>query len=219
MRTLLILCGFLMLGLWLAPVTVGADDDHTAERAETLEASLQAVEWYTNESVRKALQAENTGDIANARLFGDKAIESDLKAQNLRSEAAAAWHAAGRPANAQATWHRAADMARERAALLANRIPPLLRQWQAGAADDAAQREHEILYLQAVLLTAQQWALVVQFSRSAVEPEQVKAGVEQLQHLLPPLQRDNRLDVLGTDPRLVGSAKQLQHWLQLVSRP
>lgn len=215
MRTLLFICCFLVLGLWLAPVSVDADADHTVERAEALEASLQAVEWYTNESVRKALQAESTGDIANAKLFGNKAIESDLKAQGLRSEAAAAWHAAGQPASAQATWHRAADMARERAAILGNRIPPLLRQWQADG--DAVVAEHEILYLQAVFLTAQQWALVVQFSQSAVEPEQAKAAVDELQRLLPPLQRDNRLAVLGADPLLAGSAEQLQQWQALVS--
>ncbi len=219
MRVLLFLCCFLLIGLWLAPATVGADSSSAAERAEMLDTSLQAVEWYTNESVRKALQAESTGDNANARLFGDRAIESDVKAQGLRNETAAAWQAAGKPASAQATWHRAADMTKERAAMLGNRIPPLLRLWQAGGADPVVQREREILYLQAVFLTAEQWALVMQFSQSAAEPELVQLAVQRLQLLLPPLQNENRLAALADDPRLAGSVKHVQEWQQLVSHP
>ena len=56
MRTLLSVCCLLVASLWLVPATVGASD--ATDRAEMLENSLQAVEWYTNESVRKALQAE-----------------------------------------------------------------------------------------------------------------------------------------------------------------
>lgn len=219
MRVLLFFCCFLVLGLWLAPSTVGADASNAGEHAEMLDTSLQAVEWYTNEAVRKALQAESTGDIANARLFGNKAIESDLKAQDLRNETANAWLEADKPASAQATWHRAADMAKERAAMLGNRIPLLQQQWQADTEDTPARREHEILYLQAVFLTAQQWALVVQFSRSAADPEQAQLAIQQLQNLLPPLQRDNRLVALASDTRLTGSAALLLDWQQLVSRP
>jgi hypothetical protein len=221
MRALLLLACILLCGFWLAPVSVGADASDAAAHAEMLETSLQAVEWYTNESVRKALQAESTGDIANARLFGDKAIESDLKAQGLRNETAAAWQAAGKPASAQATWHRAAEMAKERAAMLEKRIPPLSGQWQADGASSApaSGREHEIIYLQAVFLTAQQWALVAQFYQSAAEPEQARVAIGQLQALLPPLQENNHLAVLATDPRLAGSVKQLQDWQQLVSHP
>ena len=218
MRALLILCSFFVAGLWLAPFSVDADASSATDRAEHLETSLQAVEWYTNEAVRKALQAESTGDIANAKLFGNKAIESDLKAQGLRNETAAAWQAAGKPANAQATWHRAAEMAKERAAMLGNRIPPLLRQWQTAGSDAVTEREHAILYLQAVFLTAQQWALVLQLSQSAVEPEQVQLAVQSLQLLLPPLERENRLAELSADPRLAGSVEQLQAWQKLVSR-
>ena len=219
MRVLLFLCCFLVVGLWLVPSTVGADANNAVEHAEMLDTSLQAVEWYTNESVRKALQAETTGDIANARLFGNKAIESDLKAQGLRNETAAALLKAGKPASARVTWHRAADMAKERAAMLGKRIPLLQQQWKADAGDTAAGREHEILYLQAVFLTAQQWALVAQFSRSAVEPEQALLATQQLQNLLPSLQQDNRLSALDTDPRLKGSVEQLKDWQQLVSHP
>jgi hypothetical protein len=221
MRALLFLGCILVFGLWLAPSSVGADASNAAARAEMLETSLQAVEWYTNESVRKALQAETTGDIANAKLFGNKAIESDLKAQGLRNETAAAWQAAGKPASAQATWHRAADMAKERAAMLEKRIPPLSGQWQADSSDSvpSSGREHEILYLQAVFLTAQQWALVAQFYRSAAEPDQARAAIGQLQALLPSLQENNRLSALAADPRLTGSVEQLQDWQQLVSHP
>ncbi|HSC74926.1 MAG TPA: hypothetical protein VLB90_01665 [Pseudomonadales bacterium] len=219
MRALLLFGCFLLACIWLAPVTVGADAGNATERAEMLDTSLQAVEWYTNESVRKALQAESTGDIANARLFGNKAIESDLKAQGLRNETAAAWQAADKPASAQATWHRAADMAKERAAMLGNRIPRLLRQWQAGGADAAAEREYEILYLQAVFLTAEQWALVMKFSQSAADPDQVQAALEQLKILLPALQQDNRIAALASDKRLADSPEHVQEWLQLVSPP
>lgn len=219
MRALLILCCFLVAGLWLAPLNVGADASSATDRAEHLETSLQAVEWYTNEAVRKALRAESTGDIANAKLFGNKAIESDLKAQGLRNETAAAWQAAGKPANAQATWHRAAEMAKERAAMLGNRIAPLRSQWLMSAGKALPdEQEHEILYLQSVFLTAQQWALVVDFYKSAAEPDQAKAAIEQLQALLPSLQRNNRLTVLAPDPRLAGSVEQLQAWQKLVSR-
>ena len=220
MRVLLILCCFLVAGLWLVPPSVGADASSESDRAEHLETSLQAVEWYTNESVRKALQAENTGDVANAELFGNKAIESDLKAQGLRNETTAAWQAAGKPANAQATWRRAGDMARERATMLDKRIPPLRNKWLKSSGDALpTEQEHEILYLQAVFFTAQQWALVVNFYISAAEPEQAQAAIKQLQTLLPSLQRNNRLSVLATDPRLAGSIKQLQAWQELVSRP
>lgn len=221
MRALLFLTCFLVLGLWLAPSSVGADASNASARAEMLENSLQAVEWYTNESVRKALQAESTGDVANAKLFGNKAIESDLKAQDLRNETAAAWIAAGKTASAQATWHRAAEMAKERAAMLGKRIPPLSGQWHADSSDPAAiaGREHEIIYLQAVFLTAQQWALVAQFYRSAAEPEQARVAMEQLQGLLPALQENNHLAALAADPRLAGSIEQLQDWQQLVSHP
>jgi hypothetical protein len=215
MRVLLILCCFLVAGLWLAPINVGADASSANEHAEHLETSLQAVEWYTNEAVRKALQAESTGDIANAKLFGNKAIESDLKAQGLRNETAAAWQAAGKPASAQATWHRAAEMAKERAAMLDKRIVPLRNQWLKNSGN--AEQEHETLYLQAVFLTAQQWALVVDFYISAAEPDQAQAAIEQLQALLPSLQRNNRLTVLAVDPRLAGSIEQLQAWQKLVS--
>lgn len=218
MRALLILCCFLVAGLWLAPLSVDADTSSATDRAEHLETSLQAVEWYTNESVRKALKAESTGDIANARLFGNKAIESDVKAQDLRKETASAWQAAGKTASAQATWHRAADMAKERAAMLNNRIAPLRSQWLMSAGKALPdEQEHEILYLQAVFLTAQQWALVVDFYKSAAEPDQAQAAIEQLQTLLPSLQRNNRLTVLAADPRLAGSVEQLQVWQKLVS--
>jgi len=218
MRILLILGCFLVAGLWLAPISVGADASSATDRAEHLETSLQAVEWYTNEAVRKALQAESTGDIANAKLFGNKAIESDLKAQGLRNETAAAWQAAGKPANAHATWHRAADMAKERAAMLDKRIAPLKSQWRMDSGKALpAEQEHEILYLQAVFLTAQQWALVIGFYISAAEPDQAQAAIEQLQTLLPPLQRNNRLTALAADPRLAGSVEQLQAWQKLVS--
>lgn len=217
MRALLCLCCLLVTGLWLVPASVGASD--AADRAERLENSLQAVEWYTNESVRKALQAETTGDEANAQLFGNKAIESDLKAQGLRQQTAEAWQLAGKPTQAQAVWHRAADMARERAVMLEKRIPTLLRQWQLadGSGNAAGEREYEIRYLQAVFYTAQHWGVVAQFSEAAGEPEQQRTALEQLQILLPRLQRDNRLMVLADDPRLAGCAEHLQRWQQQVA--
>lgn len=101
--------------------------------AQSLEESLRAVEWYTNEAVRKALNAETAGDFTNARLFGDKAIESDKKARDLRNETAAAWLAVQDTSNATAVWFRAAGMAEERALMLANRIPSLSAQWNTTA--------------------------------------------------------------------------------------
>lgn len=217
MRTLLSLCCLLVVGLWLVPASVGASD--ATDRAEMLENSLQAVEWYTNESVRKALQAEATGDVTTAQLFGNKAIESDLKAQKLRQQTAAAWQEAGKSTHARAVWHRAADMARERAVMLEKRIPTLLRQWQLadGSGHAAGEREHEILYLQAVFYTAQHWDVVAQFSAAAGEPEQQRKALEQLQVLLPALQRDHRLLALADDPRLAGCAEQLERWQQQVA--
>lgn len=216
MRALLLVCCLLLAGFWLVPSTVGASD--AADRADMLENSLQAVEWYTNESVRKALQAESTGDGANARLFGDKAIESDQKAQGLRQQAADAWLAAGKPEQAKAVWHRAAVMARERAVLLDKRIPEQLAQWQqSGTADAATRLEREKQYLMAVYFTAQHWAVVADFSRTAGESAEQQAALAQLRALLLALQQDNRLAAVADDPRFAGSQAQLQQWQQMVS--
>lgn len=219
MRALVFLCCIVAAGLWLAPRAVGAGSVSDTERAENLETSLEAVEWYTNESVRKALQAEKLGDADNARLFGTKAVASDLKAKNLRNETATAWQVAGQPDRAHATWQRAAEMAKERAAMLEKRIPVLLQQWQSVRGKPEVSRESEIIYLQAIVVTAQQWALVVQFARDAEEQGQAHYGIEQLQALLPALQEGNRLQALSADPRLTGSDKELADWEQLVSRP
>jgi hypothetical protein len=217
MRTLLLVCCLVFAGLWLVPATVGASD--AADRADTLENSLQAVEWYTNESVRKALQAESTGDTGNARLFGDKAIESDQKAQGLRQQTADAWVAAGKTERAHAVWHRAAEMARERADMLGKRIPTQMQQWQQAVAsgDAASVREHEIQYLQAVFYTARHWEVVAQFSAAAGEPEQQRAALKQLQLLLPSLQRDNRLAAYADDARFNDAVVQLEKWQQMVA--
>lgn len=217
MRLLLLFCCLLVAGLWLVPASVGASD--AGERAATLENSLQAVEWYTNESVRKALQAESNGDAASARLFGDKAVESDQKAQGLRQQTAEAWQAAGKPARAQAVWHRAADMARERGDMLGKRIPVLQQQWQQAKSNgDAADPEYEKQYLLAVFFTAQHWEAIAQFSAAAGEPDQQRAALDALRALLPPLQRNHRLvTVLAGDPRQADYAGQLQRWQQLVT--
>lgn len=214
MRSLLLLCALLLAGFWLVPATVGASD--VAERAEMLEKSLQAVEWYTNESVRKALQAEQTGDNANATLFGNKAIESDLKAQGLRQQTADAWLAAGKPARAQVVWRRAADMARERGDMLANRIPVQWQLWQDGKGRDVAvDAEREKQYLLAVFFTAQHWDAVAQFSVAAGDAEQQRIALAALQQLLPPLQRNNRLAaVLVGDSHEADYLGQLQRWQQ-----
>jgi len=218
MRILLFLGFFLLAGLWLLPRSVGADASNAVDKAEMLENSLQAVEWYTNEYVHKALQAESAGDLANASLFGNKAIESDLKAQGLRSEAAIAWQAAGRPERAQAAWHRAAEMARARANMLAGRIPQLLRQWQSERVSQmAVETETEIIYLQALMYTAEQWELVAEFSRSAADTSQAQTAIKELQLLLPPLRRDNRFVQLSEDPRLAKAAEKLQRWEQLAT--
>ena len=219
MRVLAFLCCVVVFSLWLIPRAVGAGGISNVERAENLETSLQAVEWYTNEAVRKALQAESHGDVENARLFGNKAVESDLKAKDLRNETAAAWLAVGQQDKAQATWLRAAEMAEERAVMLAKRIPTLRQQWLADSGNAEASRESEVYYLQSIVVTAQQWELVVKFAREAGEEKQAEYGVEQLRELLPALQKDSRLQALAQDPRLSGNAQQLADWEQLVSRP
>lgn len=226
MRALLFLGFFLLAGLWLLPRSVGADAGNAAEKAEKaemLENSLQAVEWYTNESVHKALQAERAGDLVNASLFGNKAIESDLKAQGLRNETATAWKAAGRPERAQAAWHRAAEMARARAGMLAGRIPQLLTQWQSARGGQplpdkaVSEQEAEILYLEALMYTAEQWELVAEFSRSAAETSKSQAAVKELQKLLSPLRENNRLVALSSDKRLATGPEKLQRWERMVA--
>ncbi len=194
--------------------------------AKVLEESLRAVEWYTNESVRKALQAEALGDFANARLFGDKAIESDKKAKDLRSQTAAAWMAISETANAEAVWRRAGDMAEERAILLDKRIPALSSQWAAQKASQASSgsdtpaatvaavsREQEIIFLQSLYLTAQQWAVAADFFTRAAEPAKATKAKEALQSLLPLLKANDRLQALGDDDRLQGAQQQLAAWL------
>lgn len=184
------------------------------EQAETLERSLQAVEWYTNESVRKALQAESGGDIANARLFGDKAIESDLKAKDLRSQTAAAWVQADKPERAQAAWLRAANMAQERAELLYNRVAPLQQQMLnvQPHEDVAVKAEREVVYLQAVFLALQQWVLAAGFFESADEKNRADDTWKVVARYLPILLKDNRLRVLAGDARLKGAAETVEKW-------
>ncbi len=213
---LLLSCAFLA-AVWLMPRSIGADSTHVSpvERAQSLENALQAVEWYTNESVNKALRAEASGDLANAKLFGDKAIESDLKARGLRSDTAAAWQAAGQPSRARAAWRRAADMAVARARMLADRIPLMLQQWQAAPTNTAAAREAEILYLESLLYTAEQWALAQQFSLAAEDSKQAHAAATALQQLLQPLRQNGRMQKLTTDSQWAGGDEKRQRWQQL----
>ncbi len=218
MRIFLLFCCLSVALLSGMARTAGASASSLEEQAEVLESSLQAVEWYTNESVRKALQAESSGDAANARVLGDKAIESDLKAQDLRAQTAAAWIKAGEPARAREAWQRAGNMAKERAELLSKRLPVLRQQWQeAQAKSDAVQsREREIIYLQGVFLTAQQWALVAGFMASAEADGKVASAWKEVGALLPVLLRDNRLQQLQDDPRLQGDSVKLADWQQRV---
>jgi len=248
-RWLLVFCSVFVAVIWFAPERVVAggivassattDGDAAVDplsHAQALEEALRAVEWYTNESVRKALQAEAIGDITNAKLFGDKAIESDKKAQGLRSETAAAWLSVNESSNEQAVWQRAALMAEERALMLANRIPSLSARWEAarrlpvapvatkpvvpalGVAATSVQpatsaSELEIIYLQSVFLTAQQWAVAADFYSRAKESDKATNAREQLQAQLPALPV-KRLQVLGeTDVRLKETAQQVQVWI------
>lgn len=215
MRIVVITGLFLLAAIWLSSGRVVAQS--AAEQAESLESALQAVEWYTNESVRKALQAEADGDMANADLFGQKAIESDKKAAGLRQQAADAWLQAGKPDRARDAWDRAADMARERAELLGNRIMTLQQRWQSGQQDQGrvlSPQEREIIRLQGLFLTAQQWYLVSDFYRKAEEPEQVAKAQAEVRSLLPALVKDERLRALASDPRLAGAHEQVTAWQQ-----
>lgn len=228
MRWVVLLCSAMFITVWLLPKSVVAGNALAAavsadpqSQAQSLEESLRAVEWYTNEAVRKALQAEAVGDIPNARLFGDKAIESDKKAQGLRNETAVAWLAVNEKSNEQAVWHRAAGMAEERAVLLAKRIPSLSAQWDAAraalpatAAPDivAKHREQEIIYLQAIYLTAQQWAVTADFFTRAAEQDKADKARAELQALVPLLVSHDRLQALADDARLKDAYSQARGW-------
>ncbi len=215
MRILLpLLCLFLIVlsaVLWWAQRHAGAG----AEHAQSLEKALQAVEWYTNESVNKALRAETEGDLVNARLFGDKAIESDLKAQGLRRDTASAWQAAEQPERARAAWQRAAKMAEARARMLADRIPPLQKQWQESNANHLPVDEIAVMYLQALIYTAEQWALVVEFSEAAADADQIAAGKDALSQVLLLMQQNGLLERMANEPRLAGSMERIHQWQQV----
>ena len=114
-----------------APATTAPPSPLASAQAQ--EASLLAIEWYTNETVRKALQAEQAGDAENARRFGEKAIESDRKATHIREQTAAAWLQVNDTTRAREVWTRAATMAEERATLLGNRIATMHQLWQRSA--------------------------------------------------------------------------------------
>ncbi len=217
-----LLCFFLLVigggVLWVQQYGMGDGEPNAAERAQSLENALQGVEWYTNESVNKALRAEVEGDLANARLFGDKAIESDLKAQGLRKDTAAAWQAAGRPERARAAWRRAAEMAAARARMLSDRIPLLQKQWEtAKSSGDAASQEAGILYVLSLIYTAEQWELVLQFATEASDTDQIKAGTEALRTVLDAIKRTELLDALSHEPRLAGSTEKYHRWQQQVA--
>lgn len=208
------LCGVLLSAFWLVASGVDTLAPTLEDQAETLENSLKAVEWYTNESVRKALQAESSGDVANARLFGNKAIESDKKAKDLRSQTAAAWVKAGKPASANAAWLRAAGMATERAELLGNRIAPLLKQWKDAQAhaDEATKRDKEIIYLQGVFVFAQQWALAAELFESAGEPSKSADAWTEVDKLLPVMLSNNRMQNFADDSRIAGDSQHIEMW-------
>lgn len=236
MRWLVFFCSVIVTVIWFAPERVVASSVATIEvdpqsNAQALEEALRAVEWYTNESVRKALQAEAIGDVVNAKLFGNKAIESDKKAQGLRSQAAAAWLSVNQLSDAKAVWQRAGAMAEERAMMLANRIPSLSARWEADRRLSAAVplpvevraetttvaaisiHESEIAYLQAVFFTAQQWAVAADFYTRAEEVNKAATARKQLQSQLPALSVD-RLQMLGDeDARLKDTAPQVLAWL------
>ncbi|HQQ64046.1 MAG TPA: hypothetical protein PLF22_10800 [Pseudomonadales bacterium] len=213
-RTLAFLCLAVLSAFWLSAAGVGTNVPSAEDQAETLESSLKAIEWYTNESVRKALQAESAGDVANAKLFGNKAIESDQKAKDLRSQTAAAWVKAGKPARANAAWLRAASMATERAQLLGNRVQPLLKQWKEAQAqsDEAVKRDKEIIYLQGVFVYAQQWALAAEFFESAGEKAMAADAWAEVDKLLPVMLNNNRMQVFAGDGRLAGDSLRIESW-------
>jgi hypothetical protein len=236
MRWLVFFCSVIVTVIWFAPERVVASSVAASEvdpqgNAQALEEALRAVEWYTNESVRKALQAEAIGDVVNAKLFGNKAIESDKKAQGLRSQTAAAWLSVNKLSDANAVWQRAGAMAEERAVMLANRIPSLSARWEADRrrppaaaplpADVSAETttvaaisadEAEIAYLQAVFFTAQQWAVAADFYTRAEELDKAVKAHKQLQSQLSALPVD-RLQTLGEeDTRLKGTAQQVEAW-------
>lgn len=195
-------------------------NSNAAAHAQSLENALQAVEWYTNESVNKALRAEAEGDLANARLFGDKAIESDGKAQGLRNETATAWQAAGKPDRAQDTWRRAATMAEARARMLAGRTPLLQKALETARSDNpSAVFEVEVAYLQSLIYAAEQWALVVQFSVAAADSKQALAGRQALAAVLLPMQQDDLVARLSSEPRIARELGKIQQWQQLSATP
>lgn len=194
-----------------APATTAPPSPLASAQAQ--EASLLAIEWYTNETVRKALQAEQAGDAENARRFGEKAIESDRKATHIREQTAAAWLQVNDTTRAREVWTRAATMAEERATLLGNRIATMHQLWQRSATQPiAAQQEQEIRYLQALLLTAQQWAVAAEFHQRAQAPARAEAALRRNAALLPALNANQRLQTLDSDERLAGAAAQVAAW-------
>lgn len=210
---LCLICALLWAALWLVQRHAGVD----TERAQSLENALQAVEWYTNESVNKALRAEAEKDFTNASLFGDKAIESDLKAQGLRRDTANAWQTAKQPERARAVWQRAAKMAAARARMLADRIPPLQKQWeQARDSHLPSLRDTEVQYVQSLMYTAEQWALAVQFFDVAGDTDQATAAKDALRQVLQPLATDSFSTLLTNEPRLADSVQKFHQWQQLV---
>jgi len=195
-------------------------NSNAAAHAQSLENALQAVEWYTNESVNKALRAEAEGDFVNARLFGDKAIESDGKAQGLRNETATAWQAAGKLDRARDTWRRAATMAEARARMLAGRTPLLQKALETARSDNpSAVFEAEVAYLQSLIYAAEQWALVVQFSVAAADSKQALAGRQALAAVLLPMQEDDLVARLSSEPRIARELGKIQQWQQLSAIP
>lgn len=213
-RTWACLCLSVLSAFWLTVAGVRANTPSVEDRAETLESSLKAIEWYTNEYVRKALQSESAGDVANARLFGNKAIESDQKAKDLRSQTATAWVQAGKPARAHAAWLRAAEMAVERAGLLGNRIAPLLKQWKEAQVqtDEAARHDKEIIYLQGVFVFAEQWALAAEFYDSAGEHAMAADAWAEVDKLLPVMLSNNRMQIFADDVRIAGDSQRIEMW-------
>jgi hypothetical protein len=215
MRWLLVVSCLFALAVWY-PAREGVAN--SLADAQALEESLQAVEWYTNEMVRKALQAEADGDVTNAQLLGEKAIASDLKAKTLREQTAAAWLAVHADDEHTALWLRGGEKARERAEMLAKRIPALTAQWLSATPStlEATRQELEIRYLQSLYLTAQQWRVAADFFSRAGEAVKSSEATHQSDALLPPLAAADRLQVFGSDPRLRGAPEQVKVWQQQV---
>ena len=85
----------------------------------------------------------------------------------------------------------------------------------ARAGNPSAVFEAEVAYLQSLIYTAEQWALVVQFSVAATDSNQVAASKESLSKILVSMQHDGLLQRLSGEPRIARELEKIRQWQQL----